>query len=512
MNQSKIMKALFIAKVLVVLFLTPAFASFFDHTDIFLKTYVHHGLVHYAAIHQDPAALQALVHEIEQTDPLPWDEKTRKAFYINAYNILVIKGIIDRYPIRSVQNAADFFEQKQYRIGGRSCSLNELEKEWLLAAYPDARLHFVLVCGAVGCPPITDFAYRPEQLDAQLAQQTRLALNDPNFIRVDDDAKQAALSQIFNWYGADFNHNPLSFINGYRSKSISADYELRFYDYDWSLNAFEADATPAEVKKSNNDFRYVVSAAIPKGTTETKIFNNLYTQTTGHQNGDRTERANFYTTFITSLYGLTNRFNLGLELRYRQATFDRLPASPLQVFRFEQSPTSRFGLATIGPKIRYAPTGKLPNFSIQSALWIPLRNDWEGAAERPYLDWNKPTWWTQFFNDFPIGDNFAIFAEVDALWEDIGNSDRGALNRFSTPLTLIGSYFPTSKATLYALANYSPYWSPDLSYFWQTGIGAKYQFTPKFELEVLYSYFTNEFLAGSNGRAGTFNIGVRFNR
>lgn len=469
-------------------------------------------MVNYAAIHQNQVALEVLVQEIAQTDPQQLDEKTREAFYINAYNLLVIKGVINQYPLTSVRNSADFFDKKQYQLGGKSCSLNELEKEWLLPAYPDARLHFVLVCGAVGCPPITDFAYRPEQLEAQLEQQTRLALNDPNFIRVNDETRQVALSQIFDWYSTDFNNNALQFINRYRSKSIPTNYQVRFYDYDWSLNESKTGSIPTDVQKSNNDFRYVVSAAIPKGTTETKIFNNLYTQTTGNQNGDRTERANFYTTFITSLYGLTNRLNVGLELRYRQATFDRLPASPLEVFRFEQSPTSRFGLATIGPKIRFAPSGKLPNFSIQSAFWIPLRNDWEGTADRPYLDWNKPSWWTQFFNDFSIGDNFAVFAEVDALWEDIGNSDRGALNRFSTPVTLIGSYFPTSKSTVYVLTNYAPYWSPEVSYFWQAGVGAKYQFTPKFELEVLYSYFTNEFLANNNGRAGTFNIGIRFNR
>ncbi len=506
------MKAVIICHILILGFLAPAFASFFDRTDAFLKSFVQDGLVNYAAIYQNPAALQELVQEIGQTDPQQLDEATRKAFYINAYNLLVIKGVVDNYPLSSVQEIAYFFDNKQYLVGGKTCSLNELEKKWLLSAYPDPRLHFVLVCGATGCPPVTDFAYRPEQLEVQLEQQTRKALNDPVFIRVNDDDRQVALSQIFDWYSADFNNDALQFINRYRSNSIPASYQVRFYDYDWSLNELKTGIIPTDEQKSNNNFRYVVSAAIPKGTSETKIFNNLYTQITGDQNGEPTERANFYTTFISSLYGVTNRLNVGLELRYRQATFDQLPASPLGVFRFEQSSTARYGLATIGPKIRFAPSGRLPNFSIQSAFWFPLRNDWEGTADRPYLDWNGPTWWTQFFNDFSIGSNFSVFAEVDALWEDIGNSDEGAFNRFSTPVTLIGSYFPTAKSTVYLLTNYSPYWLPELSYFWQAGLGTKYQFTPKFELEALYSYFTNEFLATNNGRAGTFNIGVRFNR
>ncbi|HMN89962.1 MAG TPA: DUF547 domain-containing protein [Saprospiraceae bacterium] len=509
------MKPFFILNLLIISLLNPAFASFFDRADAFFKKQVQNGLVAYDAIQSNPKELEQLLQEIAAADLSKMDATTKKAFYINAYNLFVIRGALDHYPLSSVLNVPDFFDKKKYEISGKQRSLNELEKEWLLKSYADARLHFVLVCGAVGCPPITDFAYRPEELEAQLEQQTRLALNNTKFIRVNDDAQQVELSQIFEWYSTDFGGSKKSaveFINRYRYHSISTDYNVSFYKYDWSLNEIKSPILETDVQKSNNDYRYVVSASIPKGTTETKIFNNLYSQTTGTKGSDRTERANFYTMFITSLYGLTNRLNVGLEVRYRQATFDRLPASPLDVFRFEQTATSRFGVATIGPKVRFAPSAQLPNFSIQSAFWIPLRNDWEGTGERPYLDWNNPTWWTQFFNDFSIGENFALFAEIDALWEDLGNGEQGALNRFSTPVTLIGSYFPTPKATVYVLTNYSPYWSPQLSYFWQAGVGTKYQLTPKFEVEALYSYFTNEFLASTNGRASTFNVGIRFNR
>ena len=40
--------------------------------------------------------------------------------------------------------------------------------------------------------------------------------------------------------------------------------------------------------------------------------------------------------------------------------------------------------------------------------------------------------------------------------------------------------------------------------------GAKYQFTPNFELELLYTAFTNKGLRSSNGRAATYNLGVRY--
>ncbi|MEM9929134.1 MAG: hypothetical protein AAF840_04910, partial [Bacteroidota bacterium] len=143
--------------------------------------------------------------------------------------------------------------------------------------------------------------------------------------------------------------------------------------------------------------------------------------------------------------------------------------------------------------------------------WIPLADNLEGGDGSRFTDWNNPTWFTQVFNDFSIGSNFSFFTEVDLVWEDIGNTEEGSLNRFSTPITGIFSYFPTPKTTLYGLASYSPFWQENFDYFYQLGAGAKYQFTPKFELELLATAFDNQFLNSVNGNAGTVNLGLRFN-
>ena len=134
--------------------------------------------------------------------------------------------------------------------------------------------------------------------------------------------------------------------------------------------------------------------------------------------------------------------------------------------------------------------------------------DLTGNDTEPFIDWNGATWWTQFFNDFAIGNNFSLFTEVDFLLEDIGN---GNLNRFSTPATLIFSYNPTPKITLYTLGGFSPFWQEDFDWFAQAGLGAKYQFTPNLELELLYTDFSNKFLNETGGQAATYNLGFRFN-
>lgn len=483
--------------------------QFFQDVDALLKQEVQGNLVDYTSIKENPQ-LKQLIQTIETADISGLDANTRKAFYINAYNLQVINMAAEDYPLNSVQDVAGFFERKKVTVAGEKTTLNNLEKNQLLKPYQDGRLHFVLVCGALGCPPITNFAYTPDQLDTQLSQQTTKALDDANFLRA--DGHKVELSEIFSWYPEDFGGtraNIIKFINQYRTYTIPTTAKFSYYTYDWSLNDTATQGS-AGASGGNNTARYIVSSTIPKGTFEFKIFNNLYTQRTGSAE-NLTDRSTFFTTAISALYGLNNRFNIGLAARYRRVRNESLPSSALNVFSSVNEGSARQGLTAIGPQIRYAPVEKWSNFSIQSAFLLPIGSDLTGNATQPFIDWTGATWNTQFFNDFPIGNNFSLFTEIDFLWEDIGSSSNGHINRVSTPATVIFSYNPNRKTTLYALGGFSPFWQSNFDYFAQGGIGAKYQFTPKIELELLFTDFTNKFLSDTGGQAATYNIGFRFN-
>ena len=486
--------------------------QFFNDTHNFLQANVKNGLVDYGAVKND-AALKSLISTIADADVSGASDLVKQAFYINAYNLLVINNAAQAYPLESVQDISGFFDRKKSTIGGKSMTLNKIEKDYLLKPYGDARYHFVLVCGAMGCPPITNFAYMPNKLEEQLEVQTKKALNDPAFIKA--TSGNVGLSQIFKWYTSDFGGSTksvLKFINKYRNKPISSSAKVKYYNYDWSINdtAKRISSNGNTPAVGNNASRYVVSSTIKKGTIEAKFFNNLYTQRTGSQD-NLTNRSTFFTTSISLLYGLSNRFNVGLSSRYRRVRNDNLPSNVLDVFGSSavgEGITNRQGLTAIGPQIRYAPNVNWPNFSIQSSFVFPIGDDLEGNGVDPFIDWTGATWWTQFFNDFSIGNNFSLFTEIDFLIEDIGS---GNTNRVSTPATLIFSYNPTNKITLYTIGGFSPFWQTEFDYFTQAGLGAKYQFTPKVELELLYTDFRNKFLNQTGGQAATYNIGFRFN-
>ncbi len=478
-------------------------SEFFAGADSFFASYVDQGMVNYS----DPGIRKDLVplgDFIADFDYRTLGGDTAKAYLINAYNLMVVKEVLDEFPIASVLKVYGFFDRQTNPLGGKEVTLDGLEKDILLTQFPDPRIHFALSCASLGCPRLLERAYLPQTLGGQLDDQTRTALSDSAFLHYDPENERLHLSRIFDWYAEDFGGSRdevLAFVNRYRGEEVPQSVSFSYYAYDWALNL------PGGALDATNVSRYVVSSTIPAGEVEVKWFNNLYSQQTtpSSQNGE--VRESYFTSILSAVYGVSSTFNVGFDLRYRRVSVHDAPASPFKVFSLEDATGGRAVVSTLGPKIRWAPHPRWTNFSVQSALWIPLRDD---LTDSPWIDWDGPSWFTQVFNDFDIGSKYALFAELDFFIEDMGKKEEGRLNRFSTPVTGIFSYFPTSKSTIYTLVNFSPYWAPELDYFFQPGLGAKYQITSRWEVELLYTYFTNSFLVEAQGRALTLNLGIRY--
>lgn len=212
-------------------------AAFFNKSDGFFKTNVVDGKVKYADIKNNPDALKAILESAKGISVSETDAATYQAFWINAYNLLVIDGIVKNYPLKSPLDVAGFFDKTKHEIGGRSITLNGIENDLLRAKFPaEARFHFVLVCAGLGCPPIINTAYTPKALESQLQKQTVMALNNPTFIKVNKNKVQ--ISQLFEWYKGDFEQkgSTVDFINTYRKEQLPDNAKVSYYSYDWSLN------------------------------------------------------------------------------------------------------------------------------------------------------------------------------------------------------------------------------------------------------------------------------------
>lgn len=512
--------------------ISPGFAQndlsdFFSDTDKFLKQHVKDGFINYPAIVKNPSELNSLVERVAKTTLENVSSQEQKAFLINAYNILVINGIVSNYPSNSPQAIAGFFDSKTYTVAGERLTLNQLEKDKLLKVTQDARLHFALVCAAKGCPRIADFAFVPAQLNEQLEARTRLALNDPYFIRVDDENKKVDISEIFTWYRSDFLKDGKSvkeFINTYREEKIPNDYKVGNYTYDWALNSISNAAQGLSINTTGDKSNIQVftpSALFRQGQFEINFFNNLYSQTGVRDvEGDRIDLANretFINTMIQFTYGVSKsaRVNVGLDLLLNSASVS--PSSEGIFSHFSSNVDFRQTVVSyIAPRVKFVPLKRFPRTSIQTSLQIPISRNLENRDGR-FVTHDRYTWLTQFFTDFNIGPDFQVFIEEAIFYRINRNS---ALDRNFVRFFLSGflSYFPrNTKATIFGFAQYAPRYEVQdngfdsqfglSQWFTQIGFGAKYQLTKNINIEASYGNFV---ASRRDGAGDVINFGIRF--
>ncbi|UZR97495.1 DUF547 domain-containing protein [Chondrinema litorale] len=216
--------------------------TFFSEADMFLKKWVENGNINYGKLKENFNEIEELNKQIAQADLSNVSEDEKKAFYINAYNLLVIYQITKYYPIKSALDKSGFFDKFNHKIAGETTTLDRIEKKYLILKYHDPRIHFAIACAAVSCPKLASFAYKPNMLDTQLDTRTKLAMNKDYVVKVSSKEKQVNLSKIFEWYAVDFGGKEsatLDFINKYRNTKIPTEYDLNFMEYNWNLNVIK---------------------------------------------------------------------------------------------------------------------------------------------------------------------------------------------------------------------------------------------------------------------------------
>ncbi len=236
----------------------PAAAQRMDHSafDALLKAHVVNGMVDYDAFRAAPAFPRYLAL-LAATDPASLPRNEQLAFWINAYNAYTIQLIVAHDERKSIRNINKTFFLKLKGpwseplavVGGKRYTLDDIEHRVIRPTYGEPRIHFALVCAAMGCPPLRSEAYEGSRLDAQLEDQGRaFLLESPAKNRVDVEDRTWHHSMIFALYKDDFGGSIQSaaryaarwYPDG-PSRQLLSSPSLRAHqtDYDWTLNSQE---------------------------------------------------------------------------------------------------------------------------------------------------------------------------------------------------------------------------------------------------------------------------------
>lgn len=246
----------------------------YDAYDALLRAYVNsEGRVQYKELLAHRPALDEFVESLGAIEPATyegWTAHEQIALWINAYNAITLKIILDNYPIKkgsliaslrypanSIRQISGVWDKITARVMGKDLTLGHIEHEILRAEYNEPRIHVAIVCASGGCPPLLNEAFTGPKLEKQLTGQSRVFLSNRTKFRVDKDRRRVYISPIFRWFGQDFvstyggvaafkPHGEklgavLNFISQYVSEKDAAylaggTYTVKYEDYDWSLN------------------------------------------------------------------------------------------------------------------------------------------------------------------------------------------------------------------------------------------------------------------------------------
>lgn len=175
------------------------------------------------------------------------------AFWINAYNILVIETVARGYPVESIRDLGSpiwpVWKHREIAVAGELRSLDEIEHE-ILRPMGDPRIHAALVCASVSCPPLAREPWQADRLDEMFDAALSSWLGDARKgLRIDREHGRVFVSKVFDWFADDFGDDPSALLAFVLPHVAVADriwlsahreqVEIEYLRYDWRLNDLE---------------------------------------------------------------------------------------------------------------------------------------------------------------------------------------------------------------------------------------------------------------------------------
>jgi len=178
-----------------------------------------------------------------------YNRAEQKAYWINLYNAVTVKVVLDHYPVKSIRDidiSPGFFSdgpwgRKLVTVEGEKISLNDIEHRILRPIWRDNRVHYAVNCASIGCPNLQAGAYRGAALDAMLDTAARAYINSPRGVAINKGS--VTVSKIYDWFIADFGDDEksvLAHLAKYAApalrRQLSAISRIDDVAYDWRLN------------------------------------------------------------------------------------------------------------------------------------------------------------------------------------------------------------------------------------------------------------------------------------
>ncbi len=227
----KILFTLLILSCLQTVFAQPNY----NNINPFFKKYINkNGVVDYTFLKKNNAELEKTLLFLTQSPPQEsWHRNEKLAYWLNVYNLQMLKIIIEHYPFQNMLNLYDgkLWQVKCVKVGEKTYCLDEIEHDIIRKELKEPRIHFAFFTGAKSSPLLLNEAFTPANMNPHFETLTKRYIASNNN-QIDMD--KIVISPIFKWYESDFK-DIIAFINKYSKTKIQKDAAIVFADYDWDL-------------------------------------------------------------------------------------------------------------------------------------------------------------------------------------------------------------------------------------------------------------------------------------
>jgi hypothetical protein len=215
-----------------------------------------HRLRYAAVDRQGRALLQDYLEDLQQTAVSRLNRPEQKAYWINLYNALVVKLVVDHYPVASIQDIAlpsglfGWLRRGPWKaplavVEGQELALDDIEHRILRPIWKDNRIHYAVNCASMACPNLQPEPFTAGNSERLLDRGARDYVNHPRGVRWGPD-QRLIVSSIYDWFQEDFGgteegvlRHLQAFADPDRAARLGSYREGLRYEYDWRLNDVE---------------------------------------------------------------------------------------------------------------------------------------------------------------------------------------------------------------------------------------------------------------------------------
>jgi Protein of unknown function, DUF547 len=198
---------------------------------------------------EDREALDAYINQLAAVPIGTYDRAEQMAYWINLYNALTVRLVLDHYPIASIRDVGSGprplsggpWGETLVAVNGTPVSLNDIVHRILRPIWNDPRVHYALSCGAIACPNLQPEPFSGDRLDYQLSKAAIAYVNDPRNVTV--TGHELGLSSLYRWYRKDFGgsdsaviHHLMAYAEPRLAMSLQQFDQIGADGFDWRLN------------------------------------------------------------------------------------------------------------------------------------------------------------------------------------------------------------------------------------------------------------------------------------